>query len=164
MDWLLASKPKGCFNSQSGHMPGLWSGSPVGGVQEATTHWYFSLSLSPSLPLGLKINKIFFFKWCLFNFILHASHLGILSKCILIQQIWARDRGSTLYQVARCSCCCCYWSADHTLSCKDQQSSQIQFSLMTPQKCFRNCFCYFFNLVSNQISHIAIDCHLLLVF
>ena len=26
------------FDSWSGHMPGLWAGSPVGGAQEATTH------------------------------------------------------------------------------------------------------------------------------
>ena len=45
------------FNSRLGHMPGLWSGSPVGSVWEATTHWCFSPSLSPSLPLSLKINK-----------------------------------------------------------------------------------------------------------
>ena len=34
--------------------------SPVGGMREATTHWHFSSSLSPSLPLCPKINKIFF--------------------------------------------------------------------------------------------------------
>ena len=32
-------EPKGhWYNSQSGHMPGLWARSPVGGAQEATTH------------------------------------------------------------------------------------------------------------------------------
>ena len=31
--------------------------SPVGGAQEAITHWCFSPSLSPFLPLSLKINK-----------------------------------------------------------------------------------------------------------
>ena len=36
---------------------GLQARSPVGGVQEATTHWCFFPSLSPSLPLSLKINK-----------------------------------------------------------------------------------------------------------
>ena len=30
---------------------------PSWGMQEATTHLYFFLSLSPSLPLSLKINK-----------------------------------------------------------------------------------------------------------
>ena len=55
-------EPKGRqFNSQLGPMPGLWAGSPVWGTQEATTHWCFSPSLSPSLPLSLQkwINKIF---------------------------------------------------------------------------------------------------------
>ena len=56
--WALACKPKGhWFDSQSGHMPGLQARSPVGGTQEATTHWCFSPSLSPFLPLSLKINK-----------------------------------------------------------------------------------------------------------
>ena len=36
-------------------MPGLQARSPVGGVGEATDQ-YFSLSLSPSFPLCLKIN------------------------------------------------------------------------------------------------------------
>ena len=59
VDWALACKPKGhWFNSQSGHMPGLQARSPVGGVREATTRGCFSPSLSPSLPLSLKINKI----------------------------------------------------------------------------------------------------------
>ena len=40
-------------------MPGLQASSPLGGVQEATTHWCFSPSLCPSLPLSLKISKIF---------------------------------------------------------------------------------------------------------
>ena len=31
--------------------------SPVGAVREATAHWCFSPSLSPSFPLSLKINK-----------------------------------------------------------------------------------------------------------
>ena len=45
-------------NSQWGHMSGLQARSPVGGVHEATTHWCFSPSLSPFLPLSLEINKI----------------------------------------------------------------------------------------------------------
>ena len=58
VDWAPACRPKGCqFDSQSGHMPGLQARSPVGGTQEATTHWFFSPSLSPSLPLSLKISK-----------------------------------------------------------------------------------------------------------
>ena len=53
VDWMLACKPKGHqFNSQSRHMPGLQARSPVRGTQEATTHWCFSPSLSPSLPLS----------------------------------------------------------------------------------------------------------------
>ena len=60
VDWAPAYKPKGCqFDSQSGHMPGLQPRSPVWGVWEATTHWCFFPSLSPSLLLSLKRNKIF---------------------------------------------------------------------------------------------------------
>ena len=40
------------FNSQSGHMPGLQAKFPVGGVQEATTHWCFSPSSSFPSPLS----------------------------------------------------------------------------------------------------------------
>ena len=48
VDWALACEPKGrWFDSQSGHMPGLWVRSPVGGAQEATTHWCFSSSFFP---------------------------------------------------------------------------------------------------------------------
>ena len=58
MDWELACEPRGYrFDSQSGHMPGLWVKSPMGGVRGATTHRCFSPSLSPSLPLSLKTNK-----------------------------------------------------------------------------------------------------------
>ena len=54
VDWLLACEEKGClFDSQSGHVPG----SPVGGVQEVTAYWCFFPSLSPSLPLSLKVNR-----------------------------------------------------------------------------------------------------------
>ena len=35
-------------------------GPPVGGMREATTHWCFSPSLSPTLPHSLKINKYIF--------------------------------------------------------------------------------------------------------
>ena len=60
VDWGPAWEPKGhWFNSQSGHMPGLHTRSPVWGAQEATTHWHFSPSLSPSLPPVKKINEIF---------------------------------------------------------------------------------------------------------
>ena len=59
VNWALACEPKGdqC-DSQSRHMPGLWTRSPVGGVWETTTHWWFSPSLSSSLPLSLKLYKI----------------------------------------------------------------------------------------------------------
>ena len=59
VDWTWACEPKGLwFNSQSGHIPGFRVRSPVGGTWEATTHWCFSPSLSPFLPLSLKTNKI----------------------------------------------------------------------------------------------------------
>ena len=60
--WLSAGLwTKGSLvDSQSGHTPGLRARSPVGNVQEATTHWCFSPFLSPSFPCSLKIiNKIF---------------------------------------------------------------------------------------------------------
>ena len=57
-DWVWACEPKGHWlESQSGHMPVLWAGSPVGGAQEATTQWGVSPSFSFP-PLSLKINKI----------------------------------------------------------------------------------------------------------
>ena len=50
VDWVLAYEPKGqWFDSQSGHMPGLWARSSVAGMWEATAHWYFSSFLSSSL-------------------------------------------------------------------------------------------------------------------
>ena len=59
VDWTPAWEPKGCwFDSQSGHMSGLQARYPVQGTREATAHWCFSPSLSPSLSLSLKINKI----------------------------------------------------------------------------------------------------------
>ena len=60
VDWAWASEPK-ChhFNSQSGHMSALRARSPVGGAREANTYWCFSSSLYSSLPLCLKIIKIF---------------------------------------------------------------------------------------------------------
>ena len=45
------------FDSQSGSMPGLQARSPVGGAQEATTHWFFLPSLSCSLLLCLEMDK-----------------------------------------------------------------------------------------------------------
>ena len=48
VDWAQACKAKGHqFDSQSGHLPGLWAKYPVGGAQEATTHWCFPLFLLP---------------------------------------------------------------------------------------------------------------------
>ena len=45
--WVSSCKPKDFqFDSQSGHMPGLRVGSPLGGAWEANTHWCFSPSLS----------------------------------------------------------------------------------------------------------------------
>ena len=56
--WVPACEPKCCwFDFQSRHMPELRARSLAGGVQEATTHGCFSPSLSPSLPLPLKLNK-----------------------------------------------------------------------------------------------------------
>ena len=47
VDWVPACKLKGrWFESQSGHVPGLWARSPVGSVREATvslTHQCFYL-------------------------------------------------------------------------------------------------------------------------
>ena len=39
VDLMQVYKPNGYwFNSQSGHMPGLRTRSPIGGMLEATTH------------------------------------------------------------------------------------------------------------------------------
>ena len=56
VDQARACEPKGHqFNSQSGHMPGLWARSPVGDTQEATT--LMLVSLSSFLPSPLSKNK-----------------------------------------------------------------------------------------------------------
>ena len=53
VDLVPTWKPQGRrLDSQSAHMPGLQARSPVWGMWEATTHWCFSPSLSPSLPLS----------------------------------------------------------------------------------------------------------------
>ena len=52
VDWVPACE----LIPSLGHMPGLQARSPVVGAQEATTHWCFFPSLSPSPPLS-KINK-----------------------------------------------------------------------------------------------------------
>ena len=49
----------GSIPTQGTYMPGFRAGSPVGDMREATDGC-FSPSLSPSLPLSLKVNKIFF--------------------------------------------------------------------------------------------------------
>ena len=57
VDWAAACELKGHrFDSQSGHMPGLWARSPVGDARESTTHWCFCPSPSPSFSLS-KNNK-----------------------------------------------------------------------------------------------------------
>ena len=55
VDWALAFKPKShWFDSQSGHMPGFWARSPIGGVWEAADWRSMSLSYTNvSLPLLL---------------------------------------------------------------------------------------------------------------
>ena len=48
VDWAPACEPKGRqFDSQSGHVPGLWSRSPIGGIREATTLLMFLSLPSP---------------------------------------------------------------------------------------------------------------------
>ena len=54
--WSVNQRVAGLIPSL-GHMPELQARSPVGGTWEATTHWCFSPSLSPSLPFYLKVNK-----------------------------------------------------------------------------------------------------------
>ena len=81
VDWVPARKPKRCqFDSHPGHMPGLRARSLGGGFQLMyLSHIHISLSLflSPSLPISLKINKIFF-KKCADNLIGHQN-MRILS-------------------------------------------------------------------------------------
>ena len=51
VDLVLACEPKGDqFDSQSGHMPGLQAGSPVGGMWEATTVGISLLLFLPPSP------------------------------------------------------------------------------------------------------------------
>ena len=82
VDWVSVCKPKHCqFDSQSGHMPGLQTGSLVGGVREAT-HWCIShasmvLSLSYFLlsPLSKKKKR----KEYICNPCLHLCKWNILN-------------------------------------------------------------------------------------
>ena len=83
VDWMLACEPKGHqFDPQSGHMPGLWARSPVGGMWEATTYWCSSPSLSPSIPLCLHTHThthtATFSIWAVvFSCVLAGSHLTL---------------------------------------------------------------------------------------
>ena len=56
VDWVLACKPKGrWFNSQAGHMPGLWARSPMGGAHERQPH--IDVCLPLILPPFLCLQK-----------------------------------------------------------------------------------------------------------
>ena len=79
VDWTPGCEAKGgWFDSQSGHMPRLQARSPIGGAQEAATHWCFSLSLSPSLSLSLKINKYNLLKNIFFDYAITVVPLFFL--------------------------------------------------------------------------------------
>ena len=59
--WVLSCKPKGHrFDSQWGHMPGLWARSLLGGKQEATDQCFSvtSMFLSLFLPFPHFLKKI----------------------------------------------------------------------------------------------------------
>ena len=85
VDWVPTCKSKGCwFDSRSGHIPGLWARSSVGGVQEATNQCISPtsvlLSLLFSLPSLLSKNKIFkivYTQWCLTFICLILTHLHV---------------------------------------------------------------------------------------
>ena len=48
MDWAPACKLTGCqFDSQSGHMSGLWARFPVGGVWEVTCGYFLTYQCFP---------------------------------------------------------------------------------------------------------------------
>ena len=84
----MGCKPKVCwFDSKSGHMPGFQARSPVWARWDATTHWYVSPSLSPSLPLSLKINKIFFRKVYKAFILNPSSHDENLRPNLVIQPL-----------------------------------------------------------------------------
>ena len=60
VDWALACEPKGCwFNSQSGHMPGLWARFCRGCERGSWSMylWHIDASLPFSLPYPLSKNK-----------------------------------------------------------------------------------------------------------
>ena len=57
VDWVPDGEPKGCwFDSQPGHMPGLWARSLAQGAWEATTHWCSHPCLLLPLPSVKIIN------------------------------------------------------------------------------------------------------------
>ena len=113
-------EPNGCwFNSQAGHMPGLQ------GTREATTHWCFSPSLSPSLTLSLKINKIFK-KYDLPSNTPHTTD-SVEKKCVKLE--WA-DFGWDLkcsLGLFECSYCSCF-----SARCAIFPHCRISTSLSTP--------------------------------
>ena len=95
--WVLSYKVKGhWFDSQPGHIPGLWARSWVVGVWEATnwcfsTYWCFSPSLPPYLPLSK--NKIFKKKDMIINHIIMYQAwcfvLGVyINDLILFLCLW----------------------------------------------------------------------------
>ena len=84
VSWTLFSKLKGhWFDSWLGRTPGFQTRSLTGGMREATDRC-FSFSVSPSLPLSLKINKNKIFVKAILqcnthNNIYHLNHF----KCVL---------------------------------------------------------------------------------
>ena len=82
VDWVSPWEPKGCsFHPLSGHMPG-GLGPQLGEYQRqpinaSITHRCFSPSLSPVLPLCLKINK-YLQKRSIFEYF---KYLAPFSKC-----------------------------------------------------------------------------------
>ena len=106
VDWVLACEPKCCwFDSQSGHMPGLWARSPVGHVRSNYTLMFLSLfpsplpsffpsflsflSLLPSFPPSffmLESQGLFwFYSWNYFNIIPLSGITDKKSHPLLIQ-------------------------------------------------------------------------------
>ena len=55
----LSCTPKGCgFDSQSGHIPGLWIRTPAGGYLEAINQWFSHTDVSLPLSLPSSLSKI----------------------------------------------------------------------------------------------------------
>ena len=99
VDWVLTCEPKGHgFNSQSGHMPGLQARSPEKGMWQATTQRCFSPSLSPSLPLSLKINSLFFLMSS-FSILIHCSFPSLIPisfPLFFIYYLWSNSHNISL--------------------------------------------------------------------